>query len=75
MIFQLFLFSTRPTGQSQTRGSVEIVVKKFNDCVEYITAAKKTTGYVTVNGINLMDLQRLRQNSDDKTTVKRKSTP
>ena len=43
-------------GQSQTRGSVENVVKKPNDWVVNITAAKKTTGYVTVNGINLMKL-------------------
>ena len=30
--------------------------KKPKDCVENITPAKKTTGYVTVNGINLMKL-------------------
>ena len=47
---------------------------EFNDCEQDITAKKKTTGYITVNGINMMELQKLRKTSDIKTTGKKKST-
>ena len=56
------------TGQSQTRATVETGLSKNKDCVQNITAEKMKTGYVTVNGVNLMDLQRLRKSSDKKTT-------
>ena len=62
-------------GQSQTRATVQTEGSRSNDCVQNITAVKKAMGDVTVNGVNLMKLQRLRQNSDSQTTVKKKDTP
>ena len=63
------------TGQSQPRASVVTSLSENKDCVQNITTEKMKTGYVTVNGVNLMDLQRLRKSSDRKTTVKKNNTP
>ena len=63
------------TGQSQTRATVQTGVSGNSECVENITAVKMTTGYVTVKGVNLVEVQRLRKISDSQTTSKKKNTP
>ena len=63
------------TGQSQTRASNHTGLGESKDCVKNITAGKRKIGYVTVNGVNLMDLQRLRKSSVEKTTVEKTGTP
>ena len=62
-------------GQSQTRASDNTGLREDNDCVQNITAGKRKTGYVTINGINLMDIQRQRMSSDKKTTTKKTDSP